>query len=167
MKKQLFSLLLIAFLAVQCQTKKATESTTKTDSTTTEKETTKTETMPQKETKMNRNKNLNRIWILVKFENFDEKKLKQMEASLDFSKTENATANMGCNTLNFSYKTQNNSKISFSDVSSTKMMCLDITLENEFKNKLNTFTTYKIENHKLTLTNDKKQEMVFIAQDWD
>jgi heat shock protein HslJ len=161
MKKQLLSLLLIALLSIQCQSKKAT------DAITIKKDSTKTEKINTKETKTAGNNNINRVWQLVKFENFDEIRLKEIQANMDLTIPKNVSANMGCNSLNFSFKTEKNAKISFSDIQSTKMICVDVTLENAFIKNIASFTSYKIENHKLTLTNDKQQEMVFIAQDWD
>lgn len=110
---------------------------------------------------------LKNVWMLVKFEKFSKEQLVQNEAQIRINDSNSGSAQMGCNDLHFSFKVKNDKKIQFSDVISTKKMCMDIALENAFCKKLKTFTKYKIEGHFLILTNSKNEEMKFIEAAWD
>ncbi len=114
------------------------------------------------------NYNIHRVWMLAEFQDFKKEELQKLEAKLDLTNPERASAKMGCNNLSFSYKTATNSEINFSQGISTRMFCEGkMELENKFSTEIETIKTYKLEGQKLILVNDKNQKMVFVAQDWD
>jgi heat shock protein HslJ len=117
--------------------------------------------------KDNNNQNLNRIWMLVEFNQFDKEYLIKKEAYLDLTKPESAPSKMGCNQLSFPYKVITTSEIKFSDGIATRMYCEDMKLEDSFSKEITLMSNYSIEGHHLTLTSSDGKKMVFIAQDWD
>lgn len=111
--------------------------------------------------------NIKRVWLLIEFQNYSKDYLIEKKAHLDLTQKENATANMGCNTLGFPYKILNSNEMQFENGFATKMACEDMKLEYEFSQFLPTMKKYSIDGHKLTLTSKEGIKMVFIAQDWD
>ena len=67
----------------------------------------------------------------------------------------------GCNNYFGTYSIEKNN-LSFSQMGSTRKMCLDMTVENTFMNNLRNVTHYKIEKGKLFLFNDKNVQ-IFIC----
>ena len=112
----------------------------------------------------NVNQNLNRVWMLIEFENFSKELLIEKKAFLDLTKN---NASMGCNSIDFNYKKKSVSKIEFSNLIRTEMACGDMTLEDNFLETIPKLNSYKIDGHKLTLYNSQNKKMVFVAQDWD
>ena len=111
--------------------------------------------------------NLKRVWMLTEFVTFTKEILMKEKAYLDLTKADNASANMGCNNLGFPYVVKSNNKIEFRDGFATRMACEDMLLEYEFSKALPKMTNYSVAGHRLTLTNEKGDKMVFVAQDWD
>ena len=114
----------------------------------------------------NQPENLSRIWMLVQFSNFEKNFLIDNKAQLNLTNSNLATAQMGCNSFTFEYKTTN-SEIVFSKGIMTQMACDDMKLEDEFSKKIDAFKKYKLDGNKLILSNSKNETMTFIAQDWD
>ena len=106
------------------------------------------------------------VWMLTEFQNYSKQDLIEKNAFLDLT-NETASGKMGCNSLSFKMEVSNNNKITFTSGISTMMACENMKLEDDFKKQLPEMTTYKIDNHRLTLTNTKGEKMVFVAQDWD
>jgi heat shock protein HslJ len=113
------------------------------------------------------NQQLNRIWMLVEFEQFTKEDLTKNQAYLDLTKPENAASKMGCNNLSFQYKIVSNSEIQFNDGIATKMYCDDMQLETDFSKEITLISNYSLDGHHLTLTSSDGKKMVFVAQDWD
>jgi heat shock protein HslJ len=110
---------------------------------------------------------LERNWMLIEFQDFDKQYLSKNKAQLNLSDSNSLNASMGCNGIGFKMKYKENT-IHFSDLIATEMHCGDnMKLENAFLTTLPTINQYKIDGHKLILTNSKNEKMVFIAQDWD
>lgn len=69
--------------------------------------------------------------------------------------------NAGCNQFAGTYKLGENNRIHFSQVISTKMACMDMTLEYEFLKVLSTADIYSLQNDTLTLS---KAQMAPLAR---
>jgi heat shock protein HslJ len=67
--------------------------------------------------------------------------------------------NTGCNNMNGSMNVEGD-KISFSDITTTKMFCVDVD-ETSFLTALGKANNYKIEKMRLYLFNDEKELLVF------
>jgi len=67
--------------------------------------------------------------------------------------------NTGCNTMNGNMAVEGE-KISFSDIVTTKMFCIDVD-ETSFLNALGKANNFKIEKMRLYLFNDEKELLVF------
>lgn len=116
--------------------------------------------------------NIQREWMLVEFQDFSKDLMVKNKAKLDLSKTTNSdkqfTANMGCNGMFGQAKLKPKGEISFSQIGSTEMFCNEnMNLETEFIKVLPTITTYKVEGHRLTLSNKNGAILKFVAADWD
>ena len=72
---------------------------------------------------------------------------------------ERFSGNMGCNNINGSMNVEGE-KISFSDITTTKMFCVDVD-ETSFLTALRKATKYKIEKMRLYLFDDDKEVLVF------
>ncbi|WP_395053062.1 META domain-containing protein [Flavobacterium sp.] len=111
--------------------------------------------------------NINRVWMLTEFKNFEKQFLVASKAQLNLTNSKTATANMGCNGISSKYIIKSNSEITFSDGMRTEMACGEMKLEDNFLEILPKINSFKIEVHKLTLTSKDGQKMIFAAQDWD
>lgn len=145
MKKVIFilSFFLIPFFAMKCQTK-------------------------INENSYNKNpERLKRVWMLIEFQGFDREDLIKKDAQINLTDFKNGNAKMGCNSIGFAIKATKLS-IKTSNLITTKMHCGEnMKLETAFLKIFSTMNRFKIETHRLTLSNSKKQKMVFVAQDWD
>ncbi len=110
--------------------------------------------------------NINRIWMLVEFKEYKKEYFVEKKAFLDMTNSENVSANMGCITQNFSYSIKNNS-IKFKEKIRINMKCQEMKLDIDFANSIIEMNSFSINAHKLTLTSNNGEKMVFIAQDWD
>jgi heat shock protein HslJ len=72
---------------------------------------------------------------------------------------ERFSGNTGCNNINGSMNVEGE-KISFSDITTTKMFCVDVD-ETSFLTALRKATKYKIEKMRLYLFDDDKEVLVF------
>lgn len=144
MKNVLFGLTLFCFLGCQSIQKKQDKTSTK-------------------------NNALNRKWMLVELDTINKQKLIDNKVFIDLSKRENTgTAYAGCNNIGFKYTTKNTSKISFSDVISTRMYCEDTNnIEAALLDALNTCKSYELKGQFLYLTTTSKKTVKCIAEDWD
>mgnify|MGYP000898247186 CR=1 FL=1 len=110
--------------------------------------------------------NINRIWMLVEFKEYKKEYFVEKKAFLDMTNSENVSANMGCITQNFSYSIKNNS-IKFKEKIRINMKCQEMKLDIDFANSIIEMNSFSINAHKLTLTSNNGEKMVFVAQDWD
>lgn len=115
---------------------------------------------------------LNRQWMLVEFQNFTRDELVKNEAQMDLCASKSPQnqyrAKMGCNQMFFKADFKTKGAVKFSDLGSTMMYCEDgMKLENAFAKSLPTMKTFKIEGHRMTLSDGKGNTMKFIAADWD
>lgn len=111
--------------------------------------------------------NVNRQWMMIGFKNYKKEELIKNKATLDLSNHQ-SSANVGCNIIGFQVAIKNASSISFSNINSTKMFCMEVgQLENDFITALPKVTSYNIEGHFLTLTNSNGETIKFVAADWD
>jgi heat shock protein HslJ len=116
--------------------------------------------------------NIKREWMLVEFQDFSKDLMIKNKAKLDLSKTTNSdkrfTANMGCNGMFGQATFKANGAVAFSQMGSTKMFCNEnMNLETEFGKILPAITMYKVEGHRLTLSNKSGALLKFVALDWD
>lgn len=112
-------------------------------------------------------KNINRVWVLTEFLDFEKQVLIKAKAELNLSNPKQAVAYMGCNGISAEYNLKNESGITFTEGMRTEMACGDMNLEDDFLEFLPTIENYKIDVCNLTLINAKNEKMLFIAQDWD
>lgn len=118
------------------------------------------------------NPHYQREWMLVSFDQFPKQELIENKAGINLTgekiNTEaKGSANMGCNKIFFTTEIKNNGKLKISNLGSTEMACQNMSLENAFLKKFGNMTHYKIEGHRLTLSDKNGNEMKFIAADWD
>lgn len=111
--------------------------------------------------------NLDRVWMLTEFKNYEKQFLINAKAQLDLTALDNALANMGCNGISFKYNLKSNSQIIFTEGIRTEMACGDMKLEDDFLAILPKINAYKIIGHRLILSTDNGIKMVFVAKDWD
>ncbi|UKM63721.1 META domain-containing protein [Flavobacteriaceae bacterium GSB9] len=110
---------------------------------------------------------LHDIWVL---EELTEKKVSEAPFEKEPPYMEiNANLNSfkgyaGCNTMNGKLFFEPGI-LRFTDITTTKMMCQQNNLENQFLNALKVVTDYKIENNRLWLSNPSKNLMVLIKID--
>jgi heat shock protein HslJ len=113
------------------------------------------------------NQHYQREWMMVSFDKFTKQELIENEAGINLTgeKTDTeikVTAKMGCNRIFFKAELKNQGKIKISGLGGTEM-----ELENTFMKRFVNMTRYKIEGHRLMLSDDLGNEMKFIAADWD
>lgn len=118
------------------------------------------------------NPHYQREWMLVSFDQFPKQELIENKAGINLTgekiNTEvKGSAAMGCNKIFFTTEFKNNGKLNISNLGSTEMACQNMSLENAFIKKFGNMTNYKIEGHRLTLSDKNGNEMKFIAADWD
>ena len=116
--------------------------------------------------------NIKREWMLVEFQDFSKDLMIKNKAKLDLSKTTNSdkrfSANMGCNGMFGQATFKANGTVAFSKMGSTMMFCSEnMNLETEFVKILPAITMYKVEGHRLTLSNKYGVILKFVAADWD
>jgi len=118
------------------------------------------------------NPHYQRGWMLVSFDQFSKQELIENKAGINLTgekiNTEvKGSATMGCNKIFFTTEFKNKGKLKISNLGSTEMACQNMNLENAFIKKFGNMTDYKIEGHRLTLSDKNGNEMKFIAADWD
>ncbi len=116
--------------------------------------------------------NYQREWVLVEFDRFSREQLVVNRAGMNLTGDKmdhqvKGNASMGCNQIIFSADFKNNGKLKLSELKRTKMACLNTDLEDAFIKKFTNMIQYKIEGHRLTLSDKEGKEMKFIAADWD
>ena len=80
------------------------------------------------------------------------------EAHLIFKKEGNrVNGNGGCNVLNGTYTLRPGNKISFSQMASTLMMCLNMDIETQMKKALELTDNYTVNANTLILNNSKNE----------
>ena len=110
---------------------------------------------------------LNRVWMLIEFQNFKKEDLIKNQAQMNLTNLKNPSAFMGCNQIGFQIEVKENMLL-FKDLIATEMFCAEkMNLENSFSKSLSKTYSYIIKGHTLTLINEKNEKMVFVAQDWD
>lgn len=119
-----------------------------------------------------KNPHIQRQWMLVSLEGFSKDDLIKNKAEINLTaKSENGnikgSAYMGCNRVFFTSEFKNNGKVKISGLGSTMMACQNMNLETSFQKKFEKMTTYSVEGHFLTLSDDSGNAMKFVAADWD
>lgn len=71
--------------------------------------------------------------------------------------------NAGCNRMMGSYQIREDGKISFSQAASTKMMCLNMDVEHQFLQVINTADGYAVQADTLTLTKENEPLARFVV----
>ena len=72
--------------------------------------------------------------------------------------------NAGCNNMSGSYQSTDNGQITFHQVIATRMMCLDMDIENKLLKMFDTVDSYTIKDDTLTLAKDKTTPLArFVA----
>lgn len=119
-----------------------------------------------------KNPHIQRQWMLVSLDGFSKDELIKSKAEINLTaKSENGkiqgSAYMGCNRMFFTSEFKNNGKMKVSGLGSTMMACQNMNLETSFQKKFEKVTTYSVEGHFLTVSDDNGNTMKFIAADWD
>lgn len=96
-------------------------------------------------------------WRVVKFMNYSASALK--DASLDLTTYPRANLYAGCNQIMFSVKA-NGTQFITGEMMSTRMACINDTLENDLSNALRQVTSYEITDNMLTLKTGNKLSIV-------
>ncbi|WP_292008733.1 META domain-containing protein [Chryseobacterium sp.] len=119
-----------------------------------------------------KNHNLQRKWMLVSFSNFTKEQLIKSKAAISLTAEKESgkipgSAFMGCNRMFFTSDFKDNGKVKISGLGGTMMACSNMELENSFAQSFENMTHYLIRGHELILSDEKGNEMKFIAADWD
>ena len=109
--------------------------------------------------------NLKKVWQLVEYTNFTKAELHDLDAYLDMTQPENASAKMGCNQLSFPYSIGKNNEIQFSDGIATRMYCPNMKLEDAFSQSITKPQSYILDGNQLILQLSTGEKMVFEAQE--
>ncbi|AXK48060.1 hypothetical protein CRU87_01870 [Aliarcobacter trophiarum LMG 25534] len=88
----------------------------------------------------------NSKWELISLNQKEIKKLEKV-ANINFEK-DRVFGNLGCNNFFGAYKL-NKDSLEIGQVGSNMMMCIDMSVENEFSKVLQNVKTYKIDNSSL------------------
>jgi heat shock protein HslJ len=96
---------------------------------------------------------VNKYWKLIelmgKEVTYSEDALK--EAYISFKEDGKVNGNAGCNSFSGTYILQNGNRIQFSQMISTKMLCLDMSIEDAFFQILKQADSYYVQSDKLVL----------------
>lgn len=119
-----------------------------------------------------KNPSLQRQWMLVSFDQFSKEELVRNKAEINLTGIMEkgkikGGANMGCNSMFFTSEFKTNGKVKISGVGSTLKACQNMELENAFIQKFDKMTSYSMEGHFLTLSDENGNSMKFLAADWD
>ncbi|OCA80649.1 heat-shock protein [Chryseobacterium contaminans] len=119
-----------------------------------------------------KNPSIQRQWMLISFDGYSKDQLIAHKAEINLTgKMEKGkiqgSAYMGCNQMSFSSEFKNDGKVKISQGVSTMKACQDMNLEISFQKKFETMTTYSVEGHFLTLSDNQGNTMKFVAADWD
>jgi len=115
---------------------------------------------------------IQREWMLVSFDRFTKQQLIKSKAGINLTGEKEdgkikGTSSMGCNRIFFTSEFKINGKMNISGLGGTEMACEDMDLENAFMEKFKNMKSYTIEGHYLILSDEKGNQMKFIAADWD
>lgn len=118
------------------------------------------------------NPHYQREWMMVSMDAFTKQQLIDNKAGINLTGEKignqvKGTAKMGCNSIFFLFELKNSGKIKISGVGSTMMACENMELENAFMKNFENMNRYKIDGHRLTLSDPNGNEMKFVAADWD
>lgn len=96
-------------------------------------------------------------WELVSLNQKEIKKLNKI-ASINFEKDNKVFGNLGCNNFFGTYKV-NSTNLEIGQVGSTMMMCLDMSVENEYSKVLQNVKSYKIKENDLMFFDENSKEI--------
>jgi len=118
------------------------------------------------------NQHLQKQWMLVSFNDFSKEQLTKNKAEINLAAKADdgkirGTAFMGCNRMFFNSEFKSKQKIEISKIGSTLMTCPDMELEKKFVQSFEKMKHYRIEGHFLTLSDEKGNQLKFVAADWD
>lgn len=102
-------------------------------------------------------KNLKHRWRLIRFMNYSPTALQ--EASLDLTAFPRANLYAGCNQIMFEVNTAGNHFL-IEETMSTRMACINNTLENDLSQALKRVTTYQLEGNLLSLRTSNRQTII-------
>lgn len=75
---------------------------------------------------------------------------------------------MGCNMLNFTWVSKKDGVFKVDNAVNTLKMCdKNMEVEMALQKLFPTMTKYQVSGHFLTLSNDKGEQLKFVAEDWD
>ncbi|WP_228412564.1 MULTISPECIES: META domain-containing protein [unclassified Chryseobacterium] len=119
-----------------------------------------------------KNPYLQRQWMLISLDGFSKDQLIENKAEVNLtSKVTDGkiqgSAYMGCNQMSFTSEFRKGGKVKISNLVSTMKACQNMNLETSFQKKFETMTTYSVEGHFLTLSDNHGNTMKFVAADWD
>ncbi|MCS3530105.1 META domain-containing protein [Chryseobacterium sp. JUb7] len=119
-----------------------------------------------------KNPHIQREWMLVSLNGFTKDQLIKNKAGINLTASKEGQkikggAFMGCNKMFFTSEFKSNGKVSISGLGSTMMACQNMDLETYFSTNFEKMTKYSVEGHFLTLSDDKGNQMKFVAADWD
>ena len=111
---------------------------------------------------------LQRVWMLTDVNGVTRERLVSLQAQMDWTALPQASADMGCNRLNFAVQVQDNGQISIGPLHATRKHCPGrMDAEQRFSQRIGQMKHYRLAGHQLVLRNDAGEEMHFVAQDWD
>lgn len=99
----------------------------------------------------------NTKWELVSLNQKEIKKLDKI-ASINFEKDNKVFGNLGCNNFFGTYKV-NSTNLEIGQVGSTMMMCLDMSVENEYSKVLQNVKSYKMKENNLMFFDENSKEI--------
>ena len=99
----------------------------------------------------------NTKWELVSLNQKEIKKLDKI-ASINFEKESKVFGTLGCNNFFGTYKV-NSTNLEIGQVGSTMMMCLDMSVENEYSKVLQNVKVYKMKENNLIFFDENSKEI--------
>lgn len=99
----------------------------------------------------------NTKWELVSLNQKEIKKLDKI-ASINFEKESKVFGTLGCNNFFGTYKV-NSTNLEIGQVGSTMMMCLDMSVENEYSKVLQNVKSYKMKENNLIFFDENSKEI--------
>lgn len=83
---------------------------------------------------------------------------------LNFDQAGKVNGNIGCNNVTGNYTVDNQSKIEFSKLATTRMTCPNMEIESEILNILNSSSSYSIENDSLTIQSQDNTSLIVLTR---
>jgi heat shock protein HslJ len=114
----------------------------------------------EKQEKKEANKRLHDIWVVERINGNSIKKEGKLPRIEIFLKDMKVLGTDGCNNYSGGIKEVSDTVLKFQSLASTKMMCREMKITNEFNNAMSQVTSYRLDGLKLILMNSEGKEIL-------